>query len=118
MDDLVEFGMSTLADRFEELSRNLPRGWQADLARACKVKPPSVAGWLSGKAKSMSDENLLCAAAFFKVNPTWLATGLGPKVSEPMSPVTKEIMRIYDSLDDKMKKVLLEQARILKKLND
>ncbi len=36
---------------------------QADLARACKVKPPSVHGWLSGKAKFLRGENLLLAAA-------------------------------------------------------
>lgn len=57
----------------------MPRGWQANLARYCKVKPPSVAGWLSEKSKSLEGENLLSAAAFFNVNPHWLATGSGEK---------------------------------------
>ena len=51
---------------------------QADLARACKVKPPSVHGWLSGKAKFLRGENLLLAAAALGVNQQWLATGEGP----------------------------------------
>ena len=51
---------------------------QADLARACKVKPPSVHGWLSGKAKFLRGENLLLAATALGVNQQWLATGEGP----------------------------------------
>jgi SOS-response transcriptional repressor LexA len=51
---------------------------QAELARACKVKPPSVHGWLSGKAKFLRGENLLLAAAALGVNQQWLATGEGP----------------------------------------
>lgn len=50
---------------------------QADLARACNVKPPSVNGWLSGKAKFLRGENLLKAAAALKVNQQWLADGTG-----------------------------------------
>lgn len=51
---------------------------QADLARACDVKPPSVNGWLSGKAKFLRGENLLKASAALRVNEKWLATGEGP----------------------------------------
>lgn len=51
---------------------------QADLARACNVKPPSVNGWLSGKAKFLRGENLLKASAALGVNEKWLATGEGP----------------------------------------
>jgi transcriptional regulator with XRE-family HTH domain len=50
---------------------------QAELARACKVKPPSVHGWLNGKAKFMRAENLLAAAKRLKVSQDWLATGVG-----------------------------------------
>jgi phage repressor protein C with HTH and peptisase S24 domain len=48
-----------------------------DLARAVGVKPPSVSDWLSGKSKTMEGENLVRAAKFLKVNPTWLASGTG-----------------------------------------
>ena len=50
---------------------------QADLARACGVKPPSVNGWLSGKAKFLRGENLLSAASALNVSQEWLATGKG-----------------------------------------
>ena len=51
---------------------------QADLARACKVKPPSIHGWLSGKSKFLRGENLLTAASALGVSQKWLATGDGP----------------------------------------
>lgn len=50
---------------------------QADLARACGVKAPSVSGWLSGKSKFLRGENLLRAAAALGVSQYWLATGEG-----------------------------------------
>lgn len=53
---------------------------QADLARACGVKPPSVHGWLSGKSKFLRGENLLKAAAALGVRQQWLAMGDGPMV--------------------------------------
>ncbi|EMJ4069568.1 TPA: helix-turn-helix transcriptional regulator [Pseudomonas aeruginosa] len=55
-----------------------PKVTQAALARACRVKPPSVNDWLSGKTKTIEGENLLNAAAFLRVSPLWLATGKGP----------------------------------------
>ncbi|HAV37433.1 MAG TPA: helix-turn-helix transcriptional regulator [Massilia sp.] len=51
---------------------------QVDLARACGVKPPSVHGWLTGKAKYLRGENLLQAARALGVRQEWLATGSGP----------------------------------------
>lgn len=57
---------------------------QAELARLCGVKPPSVNGWLSGKSKFLRGENLLQAASALKVNQQWLATGEGP-MSNPSS---------------------------------
>ncbi|CAA2107698.1 LexA family transcriptional regulator [Variovorax paradoxus] len=51
---------------------------QAELARACGVKPPSVNGWLSGKAKFLRGENLLSAAKALNVSQQWLANGIGP----------------------------------------
>ena len=50
---------------------------QAELARRCKVKAPSVNGWLSGKAKFLRGENLLAAAKALNVSQHWLATGQG-----------------------------------------
>ncbi len=50
---------------------------QAQLARACGVKPPSVSGWLNGKAKYLKGQNLLAAAKALNVSQDWLATGEG-----------------------------------------
>lgn len=59
---------------------------QADLARACQVKPPSVHGWLSGKSKFLRGENLLLAASALGVNQQWLATGQGPMTQTKTEP--------------------------------
>ena len=68
--------MSTLADRLT-LAMEKSGLSQAELARACGVKPPSVSGWLSGKSKFLRGENLLKAAAALRVSQSWLATGEG-----------------------------------------
>ncbi|AIC13586.1 LexA family transcriptional regulator [Xylella fastidiosa] len=51
---------------------------QKQLADAVRVKPPSVHGWLSSKAKFLRGENLLKAAQVLNVSEKWLATGTGP----------------------------------------
>ncbi|MBB6579625.1 phage repressor protein C with HTH and peptisase S24 domain [Comamonas odontotermitis] len=58
---------------------------QAELARRCGVKPPSVSGWLSGKSKFLRGENLLSAARALGVNQQWLATGQGSMLSPEAS---------------------------------
>lgn len=68
--------MSTLADRLT-LALKAHGGTQAELARACQVKPPSVADWFSGETKSLKGLSLLRAAAFLHVDALWLATGEG-----------------------------------------
>ncbi len=50
---------------------------QAQLARACGVRPPSVSGWLNGKTKYLKGQNLLAAAKALNVSQDWLATGDG-----------------------------------------
>lgn len=67
----------SLSDRLT-LAMNRAGITQAELARLCGVKPPSVNGWLSGKSKFLRGENLLQAANALKVNQQWLATGEGP----------------------------------------
>jgi transcriptional regulator with XRE-family HTH domain len=75
--------MSTLSDRLNAALTGPPRLSQADLARACGVKPPSVSDWISGKTKRLSGSNLLAAARFLGVNPEWLASGKGPREPGP-----------------------------------
>lgn len=74
--------MSSLAERIAELTADMKRGWQAQLARACGIKPPSVAAWLSGETKSIDGNNLLVAASFFHVQPKWLQSGVGQKSAD------------------------------------
>ena len=74
--------MHDISERLRLLAVNLPRGWQADLARHCGVKPPSVNAWLHGNTKRMEAEHLFNTADFFKVNPRWLAFGIGPRAAD------------------------------------
>lgn len=73
--------MEGFGERIRSLaaSQRLGRGWQAELAARCGVKPPSVSGWLTGDSKKMDASHLFAAADFFRVNPRWLAFGIGPK---------------------------------------
>jgi len=68
--------MKTLADRLSMAMKSANIS-QAELARLCGVKPPSVNGWLSGKSKFLRGENLLKAAEALQVSEDWLATGQG-----------------------------------------
>lgn len=52
---------------------------QAELARACKVKGPSVNNWLSGKTKSLRGATLTAAARRLGVTSDWLLTGKGQR---------------------------------------
>lgn len=73
--------MKGLSERLKDLEKdlNLTRGWQAELARACGIKPPSVNGWYSGSSRGIDAAHIFKAATFFKVHPKWLALGVGPK---------------------------------------
>ena len=51
---------------------------QSQLARAARVRQPSVADWFSGKTTSLKAEPLVRAALYLNVVPLWLATGEGP----------------------------------------
>jgi len=70
--------VSSLAERIAERLETV-KITPADLARAVKVKPPSVSAWLSGDTKTIKGENLLRAAQALRCSPHWLATGIGPK---------------------------------------
>lgn len=78
--------MSTLQERLIEVSQGLPRGWKAELARACGIKPPSISDWLTGKTKSLEGSNLLVAANYFGVTAKWLSSGDPPKFKEESKP--------------------------------
>ncbi|XDZ52338.1 S24 family peptidase [Neisseriaceae bacterium CLB008] len=68
--------MKTLSDRIRYRLDALGKT-QADLAKYCKVRRPSVSKWLSGSTKTLQGQNLLRAAEFLECDPDWLADGKG-----------------------------------------
>lgn len=70
--------MTTFADRLKSAMAGPPKFKQVELARACGIKPPSVADWLNGRSVNIEGKNLLSAAKALNVRPEWLSTGRGP----------------------------------------
>jgi transcriptional regulator with XRE-family HTH domain len=70
-----------LANRFQRaLDAKIARtgGSQADLARYCGKRAPSVSGWFTGETKSLKADSLVLAAEYLGVRAHWLLTGKGP----------------------------------------
>lgn len=68
---------TTLSERMRLALAGPPKKTQAALAKACKISPPSVNGWVTGETKTIEGKNLMTAADFLGVSPVWLATGRG-----------------------------------------
>ena len=101
--------MSTLKERFSELSKARERGWKAALSRHCNVSAASVSDWSSGKTLRLDGAHILSVASFFKVRPLWMATGRGKKqLDEGFWPFSEEL------LDEVVK---LESAELLRTEN-
>lgn len=83
-----------LKDRLRMAMEGPPRVKQAALARACKVKPPSVNDWLSGKTKEIGGGNLLRASEFLNVNAVWLSTGRGAPYPNSGEEVVKGVVSV------------------------
>lgn len=85
---------TTLAERLQAAMKGPPPITAAALARACKIKPPSIHAWLSGRTKTIEGANLLAASKLLQVSPDWLATGTGLMrpallgIAEPSPPYT------------------------------
>ena len=100
---------------------------QAQLARACGVKPPSVNGWLNGKAKYLKGQNLLAAAKALNVSQDWLATGdgmMGPYEEAPAvipNLPSNEFVQVailntrQSVLDDRFEEHLYEEKMVFRK---
>lgn len=70
--------MRTLAERLQRALDERPGASQADLARYCRAKGPSVSAWFTGDTKALKAHTLLLAAEFLGVRPRWLLDGTGP----------------------------------------
>lgn len=80
--------MNTLATRiktlFDEKSTETGRAVSlliGDLAKLCKIQPPSIYNWMDGKTKRLAGMNLIIAAQFFDASPEWINSGMGSKNS-------------------------------------
>lgn len=106
-----------MKDRIAEASAGLPRGWQADLARHCGVKPPSVAEWRSGKTKELTGSNLLLAADYFKVSPKWLSGRSRTKEIQTdqssqshLTPGALELAELFDEIKGRIARAVAFQG--------
>lgn len=70
--------MSTLQERLAIAMAPPCTVTAADLARACKVKAPSVHEWINGPTKTLKGPNAVRVARELSVNVEWLTTGRGP----------------------------------------
>mgnify|MGYP003343267098 CR=1 FL=1 len=125
--------MSTLQQRIKQ--RMAAKGLtNAQLAAACRVKPPTSFNWASGKTKNIKGEPLLLAAKALGVTPEWLATGLGTMTPESGTAATShhivaaeptvtylpekradaltvELLELFSSLDEASKREWLSNLR-------
>ena len=101
---------TTLAERLKLAMAGPPKITGLALARACGIAPPSVSEWLNGSTKRIDGLNLIAAAEFLRVDPKWLATGLGVKTQAP----TESPWRVAEPMAAYNVQVnLLEQAAYL-----
>lgn len=70
--------MKTLASRLK-LALAESGATKTDLWKACGISSGAVTQWFDGTTKQLEGKNLIAAAKVLKVNPDWLATGLGSK---------------------------------------
>lgn len=106
--------MSSLADRVTDRLKALGMT-PAELARASKVKPPSVSAWMSGDTKTIKGENLLRAASALQCSPHWLASGRGAKTMDGTASAAHVARE--ESVDYITDKLVEEGAEILRLLD-
>ncbi len=107
--------MTSLSDRVQ-LRLKETGMTPAELARAVKVKPPSIAGWLNGDTKTIKGENLLRAAQALQCTPHWLATGRGQKSILDHTPTQAHLVQ-EESVSYLTDRLVNEAIDILKSLD-
>lgn len=88
---------TTLSERLKDAMLGPPKVTGRQLAAACGISPPSVSDWLTGATKTIDAGNLIYAAEFLRVNPKWLALGIGIKhlVASNPDPKVEQTNRGY-----------------------
>lgn len=82
---------NSLGERVKMALAGPPKLTQRALAEACGIHPVSVNDWYHDRTQTIEGANLLKAAQFLKVNPRWLADGVGPMRPTPTSPDTTHL---------------------------
>ena len=95
---------------------------KAELARACKVAPPTVTDWENGNIKTIEASNMLKICEVLHVDPWWLVLGRGnfkaPNI-EAKSALSNEALRLIswiervDALGDPARKFFLHTHALL-----
>lgn len=86
---------------------------KADLARACKVAPPTVTEWESGGIKELTADKMLKICDALHIDPWWLVLGTGnfkSSITEDKTPLSNEARKLIlwvervDALGDPARK--------------
>lgn len=70
---------------------------KSELARACKVAPPTVTDWESGAIKTLEAENMLRICDALGIDPWWLVLGKGnfdPPITRGKPPLSNEAKKL------------------------
>lgn len=88
--------MEDWAERIEKLMAAKGKT-QADIARACKIKPGSVSGWFGGgkATKMISGDNLVATAGLLETSAEYIITGKNGRLSgSPSQPMGLDLEKL------------------------
>lgn len=95
-------GMNTLAERLKFALQEKPNLSKTGLWKACKLSSGAVTHWFNGSTKELKGDNLINAANYLGVSPTWLTSGKAEPSKTKQSAVDYEI----DSKDEYLRQII------------
>jgi transcriptional regulator with XRE-family HTH domain len=108
--------MSSLSDRIRQAREHGGFESQASLARAIGVSKGAVNFWETGDTKNLKLENLEKVARVCNVDLGWLVSGNG--AMEGLSKRHRELIKKYDTLDDRQRQALWAVADLASEYGD
>lgn len=118
--------MSTLAQRLAQAldakMKRDPSASQAELARYCGAKGPSVSDWFTGETKTLKAQSLVLAAEYLEVRPRWLLDGRGPMADgdlqapparPALSPNAEYLAGVLDKLTERQQEQIIAVADMM-----